>query len=123
MTINQFNEPIQGEKTTIQRQCSKTAGIAGLLFPGGGQLVRFRPLSALFVLVGTLVPIFWTAVLINQLINDRVLAPAGEPRAGILEGVFWTRFGELKGMPPELGGLLLLGFAVYAVGAWMAYKE
>jgi hypothetical protein len=97
--------------------------IGGLLFPGLGQLIRFRAVSALFVFMGTVTPILWTALILNQLVNDRVIVQTGEPRLLVLDGTFIAHLGALGPVPPEITWFGGLGLAIYLFGAIAAYGD
>lgn len=119
---NQAGSSIQPEKTTIRRQHSPVAGLVGLAFPGLGQIVRRNLIAAALVIVGTFVPILWTALLLNQRANDTVLAPNGEPPGHLLDGGLWDRISQVQTIPPEFIALALLGLTIHLLGAWAAFR-
>lgn len=108
----------QGEKNLRPR--SLIRGIAGLGFPGLGQLIKGQPLTALFVLLGTVTPVLWWALIVNQMLTEQVLYPLRQRALTILDGAFLSRFGEIGGVTPELNALLLLALTIHVGAAWAA---
>ena len=96
------------------------AGFAGLLFPGGGQLVRRDPISAILVLLGTVVPLLWCAALCVRLINTQVQFKLKEARLTVLDSDWFHKLSDVPSIPPELIALALLGITIHLYGAWAA---
>ena len=117
---------IQGQNPMVKRkiltQRSNLAGLAGCVFPGGGQIVRREPISALLVWAGVTLPLFWFALLTNQAVYRQLRAPAGQPMAPLGDWEFLSRFGQLKGFLPEVGALVVLALAVHLIAAYVAWE-
>lgn len=118
---NDSPAPIQAHSDTSGNRRRLTPGIVGLLFPGGGQILRFQPVNAGLVLFGVIVPLYWFATLITQRANMQLRPPGKSPAWTLWDGEVLTHFQALKGLQPELIALPILALAIHLLAAWVAY--
>ena len=93
-------------------------GIAGILVPGLGQLLRGEFVAALVTLVSVFTPVLWFFTLVNQLIING--SPG--PKRTALQGDFIDGFQSLPGVPPEYYGLLFLALSAHIIAAHAAWR-
>lgn len=96
--------------------------VLGLLVPGLGQLARREIVAAALVFLGVTVPFLWTALIANQLVNERIRIPSGQPPATILDPGLMDGIRTLGGLPPELMVLLALALALHVGAAVLAWR-